>query len=310
MVIIVIALIFLYSVLKGVPSGTSGFSMLNSGTSAYGPTGVKNKLLPIDNNSPIGTSEPSSVSTTVVPTAGAEVGDLTISSENASNENEPSMEYITIKNNSNHNIDITGMYVRNGKGLKPIANDNNQYFYPTANSVKIGQGVKFLSPEKNFVYSDIILEPGDEAHIVSGGPGSFPFTMPSAFQNNICTGYLLETNKYSFKPKFERNCPDIADSGLSTMVVECRDYVSSLDTCEIPEVTDKTTFDSQYSLCREYIRGRTSYVGCVENNKLNEGFYEKEWYVFLYQNHELWADQYETIMLLDKSGKLIDKYDY
>jgi hypothetical protein len=203
------------------------------------------------------------------------------------------------------------MYVRNGKGLRPISNQYNSWFYATADAVKIGKGVKFLSPEGTFVESDIILAPGEEANIVTGGQGSFPYRLPSAFETNKCVGYLLETNKYSFAPRFEKECPYVGDDPyISSMTVECRDFVRSVSRCQIPEKTDKFDFDQLSSVCKEFVRARTSYVDCIEGNREKPDFYTGVWYVFLSRPLELWASEYETIMLLDKSGGLIDKADY
>lgn len=80
--------------------------------------------------------------------------------------------------------------------------------------------------------------------------------------------------------------------------------------CQIPEKTDKSDFDQLSSVCKEFIRARTSYLDCVEENSEKAGFYSGTWYVFLNRPLELWAEDYETIMLLDASGRLIDKYDY
>lgn len=235
-------------------------------------------------------------------------GKVFLTSGSASWTAQPADEYVMIKN-SGEPVTITGWVLTNGKGSRPIENTGNSYFYPTADSAVIGEGTEFLDPSGVFTVGPIILARGDNAIVTTGGPfGAFPFSIYTSFRENICDGYL---KYYPFEPALTRNCPYPSEDALiRTVTDECYAYMSSLGRCKDPERDDKTNFDEQTSLCKNFMRARLTYPMCVQNNKHKAGFSLSQWRVFLGKKSQLWASQRETITLYDSKGLIVDQVSY
>ena len=222
---------------------------------------------------------------------------------------QPSEEYLVLRNGSSGPINITGWSLSNGKGSRPIQNSSNSYVYPTADTAVIGQGTEFLDPSGNFATGPIVLNSGDTAYVLTGGPFSqFPFSISTSFRENICEGYL---ENYPFTPQINRSCPSLTnDPGVRQLTDECYDYVASLGSCPNPERTDRKTYDKQPSHCKAFLTARIGYPACVAQNMNRSDFKLKQWRVFLGQRKEMWAAQRETITLYDATGKIVDQITY
>lgn len=143
---------------------------------------------------------------------------------------------------------------------------------------------------------------GNDAIIVSTGHSPVGIS----FRVNSCTGYFEQFQ--DFVPPLPMVCPGgTANKGFQSLDQDCRIFTS-----QIPQCTTYTkTFPSGTSAgCKSFVISDVSYNGCVATNKNNPDFYKPELRIFLNRDTELWAQQKETITLLDEKGNLVDMYSY
>lgn len=121
---------------------------------------------------------------------------ISLSTGNATYENEPGDEYLVIENRGNSLINITGWKFTNNKGERTR--------YPS-DTATIPQGIGYISPSGFHAPQNIILRPGDQAIITTGGPGQrAPYAITS-FKENKCSGLIAEIRGYQFTPPLARS---------------------------------------------------------------------------------------------------------
>lgn len=148
--------------------------------------------------------------------------------------------------------------------------------------------------------SRLIILPGSTARIVTGQS-----PIGSNFRVNKCAGYFTQFN--SIAPSLAQECPRPSDEPAQTNLPDvCLDYIESLPSCRVPQ---NTLLDIG-NACRAYITANISYSGCVANHKIDQDFYQNEWYVYLARSAELWKDKRETIILRDRQGNLMAELEY
>ncbi len=124
----------------------------------------------------------------------------------------------------------------------------------------------------------------------------------ASFRLNRCTGYLQ--NHFNFVPALPQECPAINRSDIVTFTGACQEYLLSLNTCKEPEIGAVPPNDT---LCRYYVNN-TNYLGCVDKYKNTSNFYSNQWRVWTGSN--FLDDLHDRLLLLDRSGKLVDIYVY
>jgi hypothetical protein len=236
-------------------------------------------------------------------------GKVYLSTGNASYAYQPNEEYVTLRN-SGGPVVITGWVLTNGKNTRPIENASQNYAYTLSDSGMIGEGTEFLSPEGKYLTGPITMKSGDTAILTTGGPfTSFKLSIPTSFRENICLGYF--DRDYPWSPQLRLDCPTPSqDPQIGTVTQECYDYLRYTNRCEDPEREDKEAFDALRSPCKEYIRTRFTYDGCVATNRDKSGFSTSQWRVFLGKKFELWRKENEIISLYDVQGRLVDQVKY
>ena len=236
-------------------------------------------------------------------------GKIYLSTGNASFAYQTYEEYVTIRN-SGSPVSITGWVLTNGKNTRPVETTSQNYAYMLSDSAMIGEGTEFLSPEGKYSTGPIVLKNGDTAVVVTGGPfNNFKLPISTSFRENICLGYL--DSDYPWSPQIRLDCPTpSSDPDIGKVTQECYDYLRNTNRCEDPEKEDKEAFDELRSPCKEFIRTRLTYDGCVATNKDKSGFSTSQWRVFLGRKFELWRKENETITLYDAQGRLIDQVKY
>lgn len=236
-------------------------------------------------------------------------GKISLGSGNASYSIQPYEEYVTLQNQSNASITVTGWTLTNGKNTRPLQNTQNNYFYSASDSATIGTGTEFLDPNGTFQTGPIKLAPGDSAIVTTGGPFSqYPFSIYTSFRENICEGYL---ENYPFMPQMSQSCPYATnDPDIRTVTDQCYDYVQTISRCENPEKNDKKNFDLQTTQCRNFMSVRFNYPSCVARNRYTQGFAMNQWRIFLGKGRQLWADRRETITLYDNNNLIVDQISY
>lgn len=236
-------------------------------------------------------------------------GKVYLSSGNASYAYQPNEEYVTIRN-SGPAVVITGWVLTNGKNTRPVETTSQNYAYMASDSGVIGEGTEFLSPEAKYSIKPITLKSGDTAIVTTGGPFTpFKLSISTSFRENICLGYF--DRDFPWSPQVRLDCPTpLQDPDISSVTQECYDYLRYTNRCEDPEREDKEAFDALRSPCKEYIRTRFTYDGCVATNRDKAGFSTSQWRVFLGKKFELWRKENETITLYDSQGRLVDQVKY
>ncbi len=125
----------------------------------------------------------------------------------------------------------------------------------------------------------------------------------ASFRLNRCTGYLQ--NHFSFVPSLPQECPAVNRSDIVTLTGSCQQYMLSLKTCQEP-VIGRIPGGSD-SLC-SYYANTLNYLGCVDRYKSTPNFYSQEWRVWT--GSPFLDDLHDRLLLLDRSGKLVDIYIY
>lgn len=248
-------------------------------------------------------------------------GIVKIGRGNASGEQYPRYEYITLKNNDkNEQINITGWSITNGKDRKyfPV---NDKQVKGISNKVIIPKGTLIFIPNSvnPQAQEDIVLAPNNEAIITTGTP----YGIKTSFRENICNGYIQESEDYNFRPSLNNNCPDPeGEEGVASLDDTCYKFVRQMSSCHTPEFKDVVYKNKEpltgyvdnagnltYS-CKEFLKKNYNYNSCVLNHLSDENFFEKKWRIFLNQPFELWAKDREVITLYDSEGKIVDRLTY
>ena len=247
-------------------------------------------------------------------------GKVSITSGNASYAYQPYEEYITIQNNSQTPVDITGWKLTNARNTRVYRVGNTEMTFPSE-AVIIPQAAKVLLPNGGAL-SDVVLEPNERAIIVTGAiQNTYPYKVTS-FKENECTGYLGSLSNYTFSPYMNNSCISPSNEpGLQNLDRQCQDFVTSMSSCHTPEYN---SVDSTGQVCNNcvdrnpglssscvaYIQSHFSYPSCLAMHQNDANFLGDEWRIYLGQPWELWAKDHETISLYDISGNLVDYQSY
>jgi len=246
---------------------------------------------------------------------------VSLSSGNASYAIQPYEEYISVENNSDTSVDITGWRLRNAKNERSYTVGGSLQSFP-ADEVTIPRASAFISPNGSNSPQNIVLKRGERAIITTGSVGvKTPYAIVN-FKENKCSGYLEGLPEYNFTPSLSMNCvrPN-NEPGARSLEVSCQRYLDSMQSCHTPKFD---TVDRQGNVCSgcvdgnstlssscvAFIKSHFSYSGCIANHQNDPDFSGNVWRVFLGRTWELWADNHETISLLDSSGNLVDYRSY
>lgn len=262
-----------------------------------------------DNGGVRGTSIPSAFSN----------GEIRLGTGNSRYSKDPMDEYITIDNSSSRPISITNWRLENGKGARTYTLGGQTLQYASDTAI-IPQGTKVISPNGRNNLESIILKPGEQAIVTTGGPGNIsPYTIVS-FKENLCTGYLKED--YQFAGGLEKSCVrPVSEPGVASLDKACRDYIANMQSCNVPEFGGRDSAGERCnncvdgrsdlsSACVSFIKAHYDYPGCLSNHLGDSGFEGRVWHIYLHRPWEMWADSYETISLYDSSGALVTSYSY
>ena len=151
----------------------------------------------------------------------------------------------------------------------------------------------------------IVVQPGDEVIVVSG---TSPLGV--SFRENKCTGYLAQYQ--DFTPPLSSSCPgpraefDRFYTGPSFDANLCRDHVASIRSCHYESYVPRQL----PAACKPFVDQYLHHNGCVVAHAGDTDFASDTWRVYLGKSRTLYADTYETIRLLDASGRIVDVYAY
>jgi len=195
-------------------------------------------------------------------------------------------DYLILKNNDSQSINITGWTIKTKR-----------------ETITIPQAVeKLRHPLLDNYDSDIKLAYRDEVIISTG-------LSPQGvnFRTNKCAGYLDQLSQ--FHPSLDESCPRLAESTYSGFKKACRDFIKGLSRCEIPDYSAhyQVASDSQ---CTNLINEKLNYKQCYLDHYQEVDFFEDEWRVFLNKSVDILDNDGDTIVLRDKSGLVVDEYEY
>lgn len=163
----------------------------------------------------------------------------------------------------------------------------------------VPQAVNIYDPSGLAQEGDILLRAGELLKIHAGQSA-----IGINFRLNKCTGYLENFNDFS--PSLPKSCPNPeGDFDLSKVSGACQDYIRSLSYCSLPKgYPNVPAWD--YS-CENYI-DEINFSGCYRRHRFDSDFLSKEWWAWSRQSFT--DPNHDTILLLDKEGKLVDGYAY
>jgi hypothetical protein len=244
-----------------------------------------------------------------------------LGSGNASYETDAFEEYVTISNEGDSSLTLTGWLLTNAKGTKPYTL-NGQIYYTPSDKAFIPMGTTYLTANGQNALSPIVLNKNERAIVTTGYIGPRSNIPIVSFKTNKCTGYLEEDAEYNFTPGLRHNCVRPSEEpGFDYLDENCQEYIEGMSYCHIP---DFDTRDIYGESCRNCVDGRSglsrscitflkdhfSYAGCLANHGNDPDFSGKEWRIFLGKTWEMWAAKKETITLFDQLGKTIDYLSY
>lgn len=213
---------------------------------------------------------------------------ITVSSVSP-NRSQSVSSYSTIRLSSgisgNETINITGWKIKSNR-----------------REIIIPQAIGVYSPQNWEPEIDIVLSRGNYIYIYSN---------KSAFNRNLrlnkCTGFL--ENTYDFIPSIPQNCPSISRSEYSYLSGECQSYIMSLRGCELPKTSFYNSFPgtNEGNACRAFLN-TISPGSCFKKYRNDADFLSNEWRVWV--NTDILDQSHDRILLYDKSGLLVDEYNY
>lgn len=314
LVILGIAIVVFILLGKSGIQGTSTVpSFFGQGGGNYGDT---------NNNSNNNTDTSVSAGISAPAKTSAYKNKIRLGSGNASYATQPFQEYITVENDGDTSINVTGWQLSNAKGSRTYSVGSNQQTF-ASDIATIPRGTAIISAAPS-APTDIILKPGESVAIVTGSAGnSYPYKIAS-FKESECVGYLTQQNmyNYSFSPYLQKSCivprNEPSANGLD---LTCQNYIQNMQSCHTPKYN---TIDSQGNTCNNcvdgnsslsnacvsYIQAHFSYESCLVNHQNDSSFYGNVWHVYLNHAFELWAANHEVITLYDSSGKVVDYISY
>lgn len=180
-------------------------------------------------------------------------------------------------------VDITGWQIK--------TNRSGEY---------IPQAIGLYDPSGLTAPRDIFLGQGQYVYIYSS---SGPFNL----RLNKCIGYIANSNK--FTPQIPPNCPYLNQAAVSKMgfTGTCENYIYSLGSCQVPNLNSSQIPQTDYA-CRDYLENNFNYKSCFNAHVSDADFLSNQWWVWAGSSP---LDPYhDTVNLFDRSGLLVDQYNY
>lgn len=223
-----------------------------------------------------------------------ERGKVSVTSAAGAYATDPDQEYVMIRATGDTPVDITGWRVVSGA---------------SGRGARIPEGAALLRSGRLSDTGRIVLEPGDEAYIITGeSPNGV------SFKENKCSGYFARRQEYA--PPLQLRCPSAASefdahyTGNELRDDRCYYRMQATPLCETP--SDNNVSNACIALIDDYL----TYNGCVAKHRSDSDFDLKTWRIYLeYENSrgksaELWKPSRDSVKLLDASGKTVDLYTY
>ncbi|OYV25898.1 MAG: hypothetical protein B7W98_03540, partial [Parcubacteria group bacterium 20-58-5] len=167
----------------------------------------------------------------------------------------------------------------------------------SGNAVVIPKGTRMPTSGIVNAAQDIILNPGEQAIVISGQS-----PIGASFEENKCIGYFSTFQKFS--PPLPQNCPAPNNELISfygtgyIRDAACIDYVNTLSRCQVA----LTPPVGASSACQSFVATYLNYNGCINTHKNDTDFKSATWRVYLGRTNAMWRTQHEVVKLLDATG--------
>lgn len=221
-------------------------------------------------------------------------GSVDLRASNARDTN-PDTEYLSLRANSSNTttITISNWYLKS---------------YVTDERASLPQGDRVMDRWRHPELSDILLEPGEEAYIMTTES-----PLNASFRENMCTGYI--TQHKTIYPSLTHSCPRPMDemkrfANIPLDDDSCYDFMERVYSCTTP--TDDVIDDADLTrACTRLIETTLNYDSCVERHK-NDPYFDDPgtWHIYLEEDDNLWRKEREIIRLMDENDRVIDVIEY
>ena len=160
----------------------------------------------------------------------------------------------------------------------------------------IGKG--YALPQIDASVSDVLLSSGESADIFTG---SSP--LAGNFKINNCFGWL--GNIYNLDYSFNY-CPRFELGDLFDLSSACQDLILRTYSCKMPS---DDVLNQQSGQCRKWIEQNMNYNACVSKHRNDSDFF-KGWRIYIGNGYSIFDPLHDKIELRDRTGSLIDSYEY
>ncbi|MGC9968567.1 MAG: hypothetical protein ABSC29_02435 [Minisyncoccia bacterium] len=188
------------------------------------------------------------------------------------------------------------------------------YAYPTAQTssidvtswhIKSNRGGEYI-PQAVTVYDPLGLNPATDILLKNGDMLNLYSTWaPVNLRLNKCIGYL--PNKTQFNPQLPQNCPYIDRSTLQSFSGACQNYILSLGSCQMANLSDIRIPQNDYS-CVNYLQNNFNYKSCFDAHYADADFLSHE--VRAWTGSSPLDQSHDNVYLFDRNGLLVDTYSY
>ena len=206
----------------------------------------------------------------------------------------PDREYLTLTvNQGSGPINISSWYLES---------------YVTEKKAGIPHGAKtYVGGGTINTTQPVVLDAGQRAYLITGES-----PVHVSFQENMCIGYLRETEK--FYPNISNNCPAPRDLlKRSTIALDddsCYEFIERQWGCNT--IDDRNPeFDELSGTCQRFIEKYLNYNSCVNAFSWRTDFEKNnDWYIYFERDEELWRNKREIIRLMDEHDAVVAVVEY
>lgn len=184
-------------------------------------------------------------------------------------------------NSATDTIDITGWQIK--------SKNSGEY---------IPQAINIYDPSGLMPASDIRIKNGDTVYLYSS---SAPFNL----RLNECIGYIAHIA--DFNPPLPMNCPYVDQSQIENFTGACQNYIESIGACQQPNMSNPQIPRTDYA-CQDYLQNNFTYKSCFNAHAGDANFLSNQ--VWVWTGANVVDPYHDTVKLLDRSGLLVDMYQY
>lgn len=156
----------------------------------------------------------------------------------------------------------------------------------------------YALPQIDSTLSDVFIGSGESADIATGlSP------LAGNFRVNNCFGWLSSIYNINYSINY---CPKVELKDLSGLDGACQDLILRATFCHAPA---DDILNKQSSQCRIWALKNLNYNSCVATRRNDSDFF-KGWRIYTGNSNPIIDPLHDKIELRDRTGLLIDSYEY